>query len=160
MARSVLVNDLGVGISDTDGVAAAPTSPPADDVVAEIVAAGGTAVANRDTIATPEGGAAIVGAALDAFGTVDVVVNNAGQVRMAPFAELTEAQIDAVIDTQLRGALNVSRPAWAVMAERGRGPLRERVVGRRVRRCPRWRRLRHGQDGRHRADAGDGVGGA
>jgi NAD(P)-dependent dehydrogenase (short-subunit alcohol dehydrogenase family) len=117
----VLVNDLGVGISDTDGVAAAPTSPPADDVVAEIVAAGGTAVANRDTIATPEGGAAIVGAALDAFGTVDVVVNNAGQVRMAPFAELTEAQIDAVIDTQLRGALNVSRPAWAVMAERGGG---------------------------------------
>ena len=117
----VLVNDLGVGISDTDGVAAAPTSPPADDVVAEIVAAGGTAVANRDTIATPEGGAAIVGAALDVFGTVDVVVNNAGQVRMAPFAELTEAQVDAVIDTQLRGALNVSRPAWAVMAERGGG---------------------------------------
>jgi NAD(P)-dependent dehydrogenase (short-subunit alcohol dehydrogenase family) len=117
----VLVNDLGIGISDTDGVAAAPTSPPADDVVAEIVAAGGTAVANRDTIATPEGGVAIVGAALDAFGTVDVVVNNAGQVRMAPFAELTEAQVDAVIDTQLRGALNVSRPAWAVMAERGGG---------------------------------------
>ncbi len=117
----VLVNDLGVGISDTDGVAAAPTSPPADAVVAEIVAAGGTAVANRDTVATPEGGAAIVGAAIDAFGTVDVVVNNAGQVRMAPFTELTEAQVDAVIDTQLRGALNVSRPAWSVMAERGRG---------------------------------------
>jgi NAD(P)-dependent dehydrogenase (short-subunit alcohol dehydrogenase family) len=117
----VLVNDLGVGISDSDGVAAAPASPPADDVVAEIVAAGGTAVANRDTIATPAGGAAIVGAAMDAFGTVDVVVNNAGQVRMAPFAELTEAQVDAVIDTQLRGALNVSRPAWAVMAERGGG---------------------------------------
>ena len=63
--------------------------------------------ANRDTIATPEGGRAIVDAALDAFGTVDVVVNNAGQVRMAPFPELTEAQLDAVIDTQLRGALNV-----------------------------------------------------
>src|SRR4029077_17764790 len=94
----VLVNDLGVGISDTDGVAAAPTSPPAGDGVAEIVAAGGTAVANRDTISTPDGGAAIVGAALDAFGTVDVVVNNAGQVRMAPFADLTEAQVDAVID--------------------------------------------------------------
>jgi NAD(P)-dependent dehydrogenase (short-subunit alcohol dehydrogenase family) len=117
----VLVNDLGVGISDTDGVAEAPASPPADDVVAEIVAAGGEAAANRDTIATPQGGAAIVGAALDAFGAVDVVVNNAGQVRMAPFTELTEAQVDAVIDTQLRGALNVSRPAWAVMAERGGG---------------------------------------
>jgi NAD(P)-dependent dehydrogenase (short-subunit alcohol dehydrogenase family) len=117
----VLVNDLGVGISDTDGVADAPSDPPADAVVAEIVDAGGAAVANRDTIATPEGGRAIVEAALDAFGAVDVVVNNAGQVRMAPFPELTEAQLDAVIDTQLRGALNVGRPAWAVMAERGGG---------------------------------------
>jgi NAD(P)-dependent dehydrogenase (short-subunit alcohol dehydrogenase family) len=117
----VLVNDLGVGISDTDGVAVAPSRPPADDVVAEIVAAGGEAVANRDTVATPEGGRAIVEAAVDAFGTVDVVVNNAGQVRMAPFAELTETQLDAVIDTQLRGALNVSRPAWAVMAGHGGG---------------------------------------
>jgi NAD(P)-dependent dehydrogenase (short-subunit alcohol dehydrogenase family) len=117
----VLVNDLGVGISDTDGAAEAPSRPPADDVVAEIVAAGGEAVANRDTIATPEGGRAIVDAALDAFGTVDVVVNNAGQVRMAPFTELTEGQLDAVIDTQLRGALNVSRPAWAYMQERGGG---------------------------------------
>jgi NAD(P)-dependent dehydrogenase (short-subunit alcohol dehydrogenase family) len=117
----VLVNDFGVGISDTDGVAEAPVDPPADAVVDEIHAAGGEAVANRDTIATPAGGRAIVDAALDAFGTVDVVVNNAGQVRMAPFPELTEAQLDAVIDTQLRGALNVSRPAWAVMAERGGG---------------------------------------
>ena len=49
----VLVNDLGVGISDTDGVADAPTDPPADAVAAEIVAAGGDAVANRDTISTP-----------------------------------------------------------------------------------------------------------
>jgi NAD(P)-dependent dehydrogenase (short-subunit alcohol dehydrogenase family) len=117
----VLVNDLGVGISDTDGVAEAPVEPPADAVVEEIRAAGGEAVANRDTVATPGGGRAIVDAALDAFGAVDVVVNNAGQVRMAPFPELTEAQLDAVIDTQLRGALNVGRPAWAVMAERGGG---------------------------------------
>jgi NAD(P)-dependent dehydrogenase (short-subunit alcohol dehydrogenase family) len=117
----VLVNDLGVGISDTDGVADAPSEPPADAVVAEIVDAGGEAVANRDTIATPAGGRAIVDAALDAFGTVDVVVNNAGQVRMAPFAELTEDQVDAVIDTQLRGALNVGRPAWKVMEAAGGG---------------------------------------
>jgi NAD(P)-dependent dehydrogenase (short-subunit alcohol dehydrogenase family) len=117
----VVVNDLGVGISDTDGVAAAPSAPPADDVVAEIVTTGGEAVANYDTIATPEGGAAIVATALDAFGTVDVVVNNAGQVRMAPFAKLTEEQVDTVLATQLRGALNVSRPAWAVMAAAGGG---------------------------------------
>jgi NAD(P)-dependent dehydrogenase (short-subunit alcohol dehydrogenase family) len=117
----VVVNDLGVGISDTDGVAEAPVAPPADDVVAEIVAAGGEAVANYDTVATPDGGVAIVQTALDAFGAVDVVVNNAGQVRMAPFPELTEAQLDAVIDTQLRGALNVGRPAWKVMEAKGGG---------------------------------------
>ena len=117
----VVVNDLGVGISDTDGVADAPPSNPADDVVAEIVAAGGEAVANFDSIATPEGGHAIVQTALDAWGTVDVVVNNAGQVRMAPFTELTEDMISTVIDTQLRGPFNVSRPAWKVMAAKGGG---------------------------------------
>jgi NAD(P)-dependent dehydrogenase (short-subunit alcohol dehydrogenase family) len=117
----VVVNDLGVGISDTDGVAEAPATHPADDVVAEIVAAGGAAVANHDTIATPDGGAAIVQAALDAFGRVDVVVNNAGQVRMAPFAEFLDEHVDTVVDTQLRGALNVSRPAWRHMAERADG---------------------------------------
>src|SRR5215203_4448732 len=95
----VVVNDLGVGISDTDGVAAAPVDPPADAVVDEIRASGGEAVANRDTISTPEGGRAIIDAALDAYGTVDVVVNNAGQVRMGPFPQLTEGQLDAVLDT-------------------------------------------------------------
>jgi NAD(P)-dependent dehydrogenase (short-subunit alcohol dehydrogenase family) len=117
----VVVNDLGVGISDTDGVAEAPATNPADEVVAEIVAAGGEAVANHDTLATAEGGAAIVRTALDAFGRVDVVVNNAGQVRMAPFAEFLDEHIATVLDTQLRGALNVSRPAWRHMAERAAG---------------------------------------
>jgi NAD(P)-dependent dehydrogenase (short-subunit alcohol dehydrogenase family) len=117
----VVVNDLGVGISDTDGVAEAPATNPADDVVAEIVASGGAAVANHDTIATADGGAAIVQAALDAFGGVDIVVNNAGQVRMAPFAEFSDEHIDTVVDTQLRGALNVSRPAWRHMVAAGGG---------------------------------------
>jgi NAD(P)-dependent dehydrogenase (short-subunit alcohol dehydrogenase family) len=117
----VVVTDLGVGISDTDGVAEAPATNPADDVVAEIVASGGAAVANHDTIATADGGAAIVQAALDAFGGVDIVVNNAGQVRMAPFAEFSDEHIDTVVDTQLRGALNVSRPAWRHMVAAGGG---------------------------------------
>jgi NAD(P)-dependent dehydrogenase (short-subunit alcohol dehydrogenase family) len=117
----VVVNDLGVGISDTDGVAEAPATNPADDVVAEIVASGGAAVANHDTIATADGGAAIVQAALDAFGGVDIVVNDAGQVRMAPFAEFSDEHIDTVVDTQLRGALNVSRPAWRHMVAAGGG---------------------------------------
>lgn len=118
---SVVVNDLGVGISDTDGVADAPKDNPADAVVAEIKAAGGMAVANRDTIATSQGGVSIIECALDNFGRVDVVVNNAGQVRMQPFDEFTEDAIDALIDTQLRGTLNVSRPAWRWMKRNGGG---------------------------------------
>jgi len=117
----VVVNDLGVGISDTDGVAAPPPKNPAHDVVDEIVAAGGVAVANVDSVATAPGGRAIVQSAVDAFGTIDIVVNNAGQVRMAPFADFPDDLIDAVVDTQLRGVLNVGRPAWRVMAERGGG---------------------------------------
>ena len=120
---AVVVNDLGVGISDSDGVAEAPTTNPADDVVAEIIALGGRAVANRDTISTPDGGRAIVDTALDSFGRVDVLVNNAGQVRMAPFDEFPESSIDALIDTQLRGTLNVSRPAWRWMKRHGGGRI-------------------------------------
>ena len=120
---AVVVNDLGVGISDSDGVAEAPTTNPADDVVAEIIALGGRAVANRDTISTPDGGRAIVDTALDSFGRVDVLVNNAGQVRMAPFDEFPESSIDALIDTQLRGTLNVSRPAWGWKKRHGGGRI-------------------------------------
>jgi NAD(P)-dependent dehydrogenase (short-subunit alcohol dehydrogenase family) len=117
----VVVNDFGVAISDTDGSGVPPATNPADEVVAEIVAAGGVAVANHDTVATVEGGAAIVAAAVDAFGTVDVVVNNAGQVRMQPFGEFADEHVATVIATQLLGTLNVSRPAWRHMAERGGG---------------------------------------
>jgi NAD(P)-dependent dehydrogenase (short-subunit alcohol dehydrogenase family) len=120
---SVVVNDLGVGLSDTDGDAVAPVTNPADDVVEEIRRAGGKAVANHDSISTVEGGMAIVRTALDAYGRVDVVVNNAGQVRMAPFDDFPEESIDALIDTQLRGTLNVSRPAWKWMKANGGGRI-------------------------------------
>ena len=115
----VVVNDFGVAISDTDGSGEAPPPTRADDVVREIADAGGEAVANHDSVATAEGGRAIVQTALDEFGRVDVVVNNAGQVRMAPFAEFSDDLTDTVIDTQLRGVLNVSRPAWKAMTESG-----------------------------------------
>jgi NAD(P)-dependent dehydrogenase (short-subunit alcohol dehydrogenase family) len=118
---NVVVNDLGVGISDTDGRAEAPPENPADAVVAEIRAAGGRAVANYDSVATSQGGEAIVQSALDAFGRLDVVVNNAGQVRMVPFPDFTDELIETVISTQLRGVLNVSRPAWRAMAAMGGG---------------------------------------
>jgi NAD(P)-dependent dehydrogenase (short-subunit alcohol dehydrogenase family) len=117
----VVVNDLGVAISDTEDTGDAPVSDPAADVVAEIVAAGGEAVANRDTVATADGGEAIVQTALDTWGRVDVVVNNAGQVRMGPFADFPDAHVDTLLNTQVRGAINVSRPAWRAMAAAGGG---------------------------------------
>jgi NAD(P)-dependent dehydrogenase (short-subunit alcohol dehydrogenase family) len=117
----VVVNDLGVAISDTEDTGDRSVADPAADVVAEITGAGGEAVANRDTVATPEGGIAIVQAALDTWGRVDLVVNNAGQVRMGPFADFPEAHIDTLLATQLRGTLNVSRPAWRAMAYAGGG---------------------------------------
>jgi NAD(P)-dependent dehydrogenase (short-subunit alcohol dehydrogenase family) len=117
----VVVNDLGVAISDTEDTGDESVSDPGADVVAEIVAAGGEAVVNRDSVATPEGGEGIVQTALEAWGRVDVVVNNAGQVRMGPFADFPEAHIDTLLNTQIRGALNVSRPAWRWMAANGGG---------------------------------------
>jgi NAD(P)-dependent dehydrogenase (short-subunit alcohol dehydrogenase family) len=117
----VVVNDLGVVISDTEDTGSEPASDPAADVVAEIVAAGGEAIANRETIATPAGGEAIVAAAVEAWGRVDVVVNNAGQVRLGAFADFPETHVETLLATQLRGTLNVSRPAWRAMAARGGG---------------------------------------
>ena len=118
---NVVVNDLGVGISDSDGSATAPEVNPADEVVAEIIAAGGAAVANHDSISTVDGGESIIETAISSFGGVDVVVNNAGQVRMAAFGSFPESGVDDLIDTQLRGTLNVSRPAWRFMERHGGG---------------------------------------
>jgi NAD(P)-dependent dehydrogenase (short-subunit alcohol dehydrogenase family) len=119
----VVVNDLGVGISDTDGAADTPSVNPAFDVVAEIIAAGGEAVANTDSVATSAGGRAMVECALDTYGRLDAVVNNAGQVRMGDFATMPDESIDALLDTQLKGPLNVARPAWAYMAAHGGGRI-------------------------------------
>lgn len=119
----VVVNDFGVAISDTDDNGAVPVVNPADEVVAEIVAAGGTAIANYDTVATVEGGTSIIQTAVDAFGTVDICVNNAGQVRMQPFSAFPDEHIATVISTQLLGTLNVGRAAWRVMEQNGGGRI-------------------------------------
>ena len=117
----VVVNDLGVPSSDSEDVGIESVSDPAADVFAEIVSAGSEAVPNRDSVATPDGGEAIVQTGLDTWGRVDIVVNNAGQARMGAFADFPEAHIDTLISTQLRGHLNVSRPAWRAMAKHGGG---------------------------------------
>jgi NAD(P)-dependent dehydrogenase (short-subunit alcohol dehydrogenase family) len=112
----VVVNDLG---GSADGTGASDS--PADAVVKEIVAAGGEGVANHDSVATPEGGEAIVQTALDAYGTVDIVINNAGILRDKSFAKIPPADFDILLDVHLRGAFHVSQPAFKVMKEKGFG---------------------------------------
>jgi len=85
----VVVNDLGVAISDTDGSGEAPAVNPAVDVVEEIKAAGGEAVASTESIADPAGADAVLARAVEAFGPVDIVVNNAGVVRQSPIEAMT-----------------------------------------------------------------------
>ena len=113
----LVVNDLG-GARDGAGEGSAA---PAEAVAAEITAAGGEAVANFDSVASPEGGAAIVKAALEAFGTVDIVINNAGILRDKSFAKMTPEHWQAVVDVHLSGAYHVTRPAFEVMKAKGYG---------------------------------------
>jgi NAD(P)-dependent dehydrogenase (short-subunit alcohol dehydrogenase family) len=112
----VVVNDPGGAPDGTGG-----DDTPADSVVKEILERGGEAVANHDTVATPEGGEAIIKTALDAFGTIDIVVNNAGILRDKSFTKITPPDFDALIDVHLRGAFHVSQPAFKVMKEKGYG---------------------------------------
>ena len=112
----VVVNDLG-GARDGTGTDASM----ADQVVAEILDAGGEAVANHDGVHTWEGGQAIVQTAIDAFGRVDIVINNAGILRDVSFAKLAQEQLDAVVQVHLLGAFHVTRAAWPHLRERSYG---------------------------------------
>ena len=112
----VVVNDLGGAVDGSGSDAGA-----AQLVVEEIEAAGGAAVANTDSVATPEGGASIVQTAIDAFGRVDIVINNAGILRDKTFHNMTPDLLDPVLDVHLRGAFNVTKPAWVHMREQQYG---------------------------------------
>ncbi|MBY0280175.1 SDR family oxidoreductase, partial [Candidatus Binatia bacterium] len=119
MARrgaKVVVNDLG---GKADGTGAGHSM--ADQVVEEIKKAGGEAVANYDSVSTPEGGEGIIQSALSAFGRVDVVVNNAGILRDKTFLKLTPEELGIVLDVHLKGAFYVSQPAFRAMKEKGYG---------------------------------------
>lgn len=111
----VVVNDLGV---ELDGTSA--RSEPAEDVVAEIRAAGGEAVANGDDIAGWDGAGRLVRTALDTFGDLHVIVNNAGFVRDRMFANATEDEWDAVVRVHLKGHFVVSRHAAAYWRDRSK----------------------------------------
>ena len=112
----VVVNDLGVG---ADG--SAPTQGPAAEVVDEIRAAGGEAIANGDDIADWEGARRLVGAAIAAFGGLDVLVNNAGFTRDRMVVGASEEEWDAVIRVHLKGHFAPTRHAAAYWRERAKG---------------------------------------
>ncbi|HEX6946977.1 MAG TPA: SDR family oxidoreductase [Acidimicrobiia bacterium] len=112
----VVVNDLGGAVDGTGSSESA-----AAKVVAEIEEAGGEAIPNYDSVSSEEGGAAIVQAALDAWGTVDIVINNAGILRDKSFSKMTMEEVEAVLDVHLKGAFHVSLPAFRVMRENNYG---------------------------------------
>jgi 3-hydroxyacyl-CoA dehydrogenase/3a,7a,12a-trihydroxy-5b-cholest-24-enoyl-CoA hydratase len=111
----VVVNDLG-GSAHGGG----QSSSAADKVVEEIRALGGEAVANYDSV---ENGTAIVQTALDHFGTVDIVINNAGILRDTSFVKMTDQDWDLVLGVHLKGSKSVSHAAWPIMREKGYGRI-------------------------------------
>jgi len=112
----VVVNDLGGSVSGEGGDAG-----PAQRVADEITAAGGIAVADNNSVSTPEGGEAIVQTAIDQFGRVDIVINNAGILRDKTFHNMTPDLMNPVLDVHLKGAFHVTRPAWIRMREQTYG---------------------------------------
>jgi len=112
----VVVNDLGGAIDGTGSDKGA-----AERVVDEIKAAGGEAAADTNSVATVEGGQAIVQSALDAFGRVDIVVNNAGILRDKSFHNMTPDLWAPVVDVHLNGAYHVTNAAWSHMRDQGYG---------------------------------------
>ncbi|MAR90319.1 MAG: SDR family NAD(P)-dependent oxidoreductase [Pseudomonadota bacterium] len=114
----VVVNDPGVSMSgDGNDVG------PAQQIVTEIEAAGGQAVANTDSVATPDGASAMVDTALSTFGSVDIVIHNAGIVRRALLKDLSLEDFDSVLDVHLRGGFYVVRAAFPHMCQSGYGRI-------------------------------------
>jgi len=112
----LVINDLGGTVDGEGGDDSA-----ANKAAKQIEEMGGVAVANHDSVATPEGGKSIVDTALDAFGRIDIVINNAGILRDKAFHNMTPDLVDPVLDVHLRGAFNVTQPAWPHMREQGYG---------------------------------------
>lgn len=108
----VVVDDPGGGMTG-DGVDPCP----ADEVVRQIKAAGGEAIACTESVATVAGGKAIIEAALDNYGRIDVLIHNAGNVRRGSLKEMTYEDFEAVLDVHLRGAFHVVRPAFPLMCQ-------------------------------------------
>ncbi|MGB1215657.1 MAG: SDR family NAD(P)-dependent oxidoreductase [Pikeienuella sp.] len=115
---SVVVNDLG-GAPSGEGESAGP----ANDVVKEIKAAGGNAVANGESVASNAAAKDMIAQAVDTFGRLDIVVNNAGILRDAIFHKMTEEDWDSVISVHLKGAFNISSAAAQIFREQSSGRM-------------------------------------
>lgn len=111
----VLVNDLGGAVDGTG------SSNTAQSVVDEITAEGGTAIANTGSVAVEDDARRIISDAVEAFGRVDIVVNNAGILRDKTFANVSMDNFRAVLDVHLLGSTYVTSAAWPVMAKQGWG---------------------------------------
>jgi NAD(P)-dependent dehydrogenase (short-subunit alcohol dehydrogenase family) len=114
----VVINDLGGSVSGEGG-----SEGPAQTTAKEIEGLGGVAVADTNSVATPEGGEAVVQTALDNFGRIDIVINNAGVVITADFLDLTPADIDKSFAVHVRGSFLVAQAAWSHMAKAGYGRI-------------------------------------
>lgn len=122
----VVINDPGVSMAGD-----ATEEGPAEALAAEIRSLGGEAIANTDSVATPEGGRAIVGSAIDAFGRIDILIHSAGNVRRGKLTELAYEDFSAVLDVHLKGAYHVVREAFPHMMaqEYGRIVLTSSING-------------------------------
>ena len=116
LGARVVVNDPGVGMAGDAG-----SSAPADEVCAEIRAAGGEAIASYDSVAEFAGGEAIVASARDAWGRVDAVVCNAGILRDKAFHKMSEEDWDAVFGVHIKGSFTVLRAAWPIFRDQAYG---------------------------------------
>ena len=115
---SVVVNDYGVTMDGNE-----PQSDVADEVVAEITAAGGNAVANASSVTSMDGGASIVQSAVDSFGRIDGVVCVAGILRERMLFNMSEAEWDPVIETHLKGTFTVFRAAAPIFRSQQSGSM-------------------------------------
>jgi NAD(P)-dependent dehydrogenase (short-subunit alcohol dehydrogenase family) len=118
LGARVVVNDLG---SEKDGTGNDVRA--ADSCVEEIRDAGGEGVASYSTVATPEGGEEIIRTASSNYGSLDILINNAGFVRDSSFGKMSVEDVRAVIGVHLMGAFHVTKPAFALMKEKGYGRI-------------------------------------
>jgi len=114
----VVVNDLGGSVDGSAGTSAA-----AEEVVAEIIAAGGQAIANGSSVTDDDGVANMISQTMDAFGRIDVLVNNAGVLRDKSFAKMEIEDFTFVVDVHLFGTMKPTKAVWPIMKEQGYGRI-------------------------------------